>query len=700
MPSLIKSITRRKTDQIVEGQESKQLKRCLALKDLTMIGIGSTLGAGVYILAGGVAANKAGPAVTLCFGIAAIASILSGMCYAELGCRVPKAGSGYAYLYVCIGELAAFTIGWCLLLSYILGASSVASALSDYLSALTGGWVTDTFDSFPLNLPGLRETLNLSSIILICLLGLLMIKGIDDASKVTNVCTAVNICTLAALILLMLFNIDFQYWSFPTESDTENQLISKSHVDDFYKNYLMYSDGIQSNIDTNQNVYEASLVGKYCVKDTYQSVWSKEGDDVDQDYDNNFQASCILKDEFNTATNIKSITSNGTTTEYITLPGKPESYNLPKYQFNSNSSTITLADIFPGAGGYIPFGLDGVLKGATTCFYGFVGFDAIATTGEEAINPQRDIPRAIVISLMVICFVYLAISGLLTLSFPYFALLPDSPFPITFYFNNMSWIIIFIKIGAICALTSSLIGAVIPMPRILWNMAQDGLVFDWCSKVSKKSQTPINATIIATVVAALLAGVFKLDVLVDVMSIGTLAAYALVALCVLILRYRPDQVDLDDKVGPNEKQGEWSTKLIYAVSGWYLFAGIVMQKISIWFPDESSQNLCNNVYWGSGISILAATCYVIYELNKIPQSTKKLAFNVPLLPYFPLLNLIINLYLMAALELKIWIQLVVWLAIGYGIYFGYGIDHSVENNVEKEVLLSSKNQKENEANQV
>ena len=227
-----------------------------------------------------------------------------------------------------------------------------------------------------------------------------------------------------------------------------------------------------------------------------------------------------------------------------------------------------------------------------------------------------------------------------------------------------------------------------------------GLVFDWCSKVSKKSQTPINATIIATVVAALLAGVFKLDVLVDVMSIGTLAAYALVALCVLILRYRPDQVDLDDKVGPNEKQGEWSTKLIYAVSGWYLFAGIVMQKISIWFPDESSQNLCNNVYWGSGISILAATCYVIYELNKIPQSTKKLAFNVPLLPYFPLLNLIINLYLMAALELKIWIQLVVWLAIGYGIYFGYGIDHSVENNVEKEVLLSSKNQKENEANQV
>ena len=160
--SLLQAITRRKSDNVPsENNKDSALKRCLELKDLTMIGIGSTLGAGVYILSGQVAAGKAGPAVTLCFGIAAIASILSGMCYAELVCRVPKAGSGYAYLYVCIAELAAFTIGWCLLLSYILGASSVASALSGYLDELSGGWVSTNLDQFPLGWPYCRDTINL-----------------------------------------------------------------------------------------------------------------------------------------------------------------------------------------------------------------------------------------------------------------------------------------------------------------------------------------------------------------------------------------------------------------------------------------------------------------------------------------------------------------------------------------------------------
>lgn len=116
------------------------------------------------------------------------------------------------------------------------------------------------------------------------------------------------------------------------------------------------------------------------------------------------------------------------------------------------------------------------MAGISSCFYGFVGFDAIATTGEEAKNPQEDIPKAIGISLSVICVVYLVISGLLTLSFPYFALNPVSPFPATFYYHGFGWANTIIKIGAICALTSSLLGSVIPMPRILWNMAEDGLV--------------------------------------------------------------------------------------------------------------------------------------------------------------------------------------------------------------------------------
>ena len=131
-------------------------------------------------------------------------------------------------------------------------------------------------------------------------------------------------------------------------------------------------------------------------------------------------------------------------------------------------------------------------------------------------------------------------SGLLTGSFPYFATNAASPFPAIFSWHGIGWANTLIRVGALCALTASLIGAMFPMPRILWSMADDGLMYEFIARINKKTQLPVNATIICSAVAAILAAVFDLSVLVDFMSIGTLAAYFLVALCVLTLRYRPD----------------------------------------------------------------------------------------------------------------------------------------------------------------
>lgn len=209
------TLNRKKT--VTEDFHETPLKRCLSTLDLTLLGIGHMIGAGIYVLTGTVVKDLAGPSAILSYVFAAFAAILAALCYAEFGARVPKAGSAYSYTYVTLGEIWGFIIGWNILLEHLLGASSVARAWSGGLDSIFNGAIKNStltnIGYLSHNNVWISDYPDFVAFAATLMVFFVVATGAKFAMNFNNFFTVINLIVIAIIIVLGFYFADVKNWT-------------------------------------------------------------------------------------------------------------------------------------------------------------------------------------------------------------------------------------------------------------------------------------------------------------------------------------------------------------------------------------------------------------------------------------------------------------------------------------------------------
>jgi basic amino acid/polyamine antiporter, APA family len=186
---------------------------------------------------------------------------------------------------------------------------------------------------------------------------------------------------------------------------------------------------------------------------------------------------------------------------------------------------------------FLPFGFKGVMTSAAIVFLAYVGFDAVSTTAEEAVNPQRDMPIGIVGSLVIATLLYIAVAAIMTGIVPYAQLGVPDPVALVLNVLDLPWASALVSVGAIAGITSVLLVLLLAQPRILFAMSRDGLLPPQLAAVHPRWKTPYRATALTGAIVAVAAGLMRFDIAAELASIGTLLAFIIVSAGVIVLRY-------------------------------------------------------------------------------------------------------------------------------------------------------------------
>ena len=417
---MIKDLFLRKTLKQIDKEAASNahgLKRHLGLLNLTLLGIGSVIGAGIFVLTGTAAQMHAGPAIVLSFVLSAFGCLLAGLCYAEFAAMIPLSGSAYTYSYATMGEFIAWIIGWDLVLEYLFSTATVAVGWSGYMLSFLADFgiflpASLAQSPFDYDLTGWHSTgalINFPAVCIVVVLTALLVIGIKETVKFNNITVIIKIVVVLLFIGFGISHINPQNWA------------------------------------------------PFIPKNT--GVWGQ-------------------------------------------------------------------------------YGWSGILTGSGVIFFAYIGFDAVSTTSQEAINPKRDLPLSILFSLLICTILYVGVSFVLTGIVSYKELNVAAPIALAIDRSGqgLKWLSPIIKVGTLAGLSSVILVTLLGQTRIFFSMAHDGLLWKSFAKIHSKFKTPHYSTMITGFFTAIMAGLFPIGLLGELVSIGTLLAFMIVCIGILIMR--------------------------------------------------------------------------------------------------------------------------------------------------------------------
>jgi APA family basic amino acid/polyamine antiporter len=444
-----------------EEQGSHSLKRTLGVFQLTALGVGAVIGAGIFVLSG-LGAHYAGPGLMLSFVLSGMGCAFAALCYAEFAAMIPLAGSAYTYAYATLGEIFAWIIGWDLTLEYAMGASTVSSGWSNHFIEL--------LDIFHIKMP---------------------------------------------------LWLAYDHWTALAEAQ---KIIARQMA----------------------QAADPSLVpGTQPFLDKAMQILSAHSPELMQRAHDLVNAPHIFGVEI--GFNLPAFLIALVITAILTIGIKESA------RFNSTIVVIKVSVVLFVIGlglhyvntanwgsswsSFAPFGFSGIGAGAAYIFFAYIGFDAVSTTAQEAKNPQRDLPIGIIASLLVCTILYILVAGVLTGMVPWSDVNIEAPIARAFLDRGLTGASHIITLGALAGLTSVMLVMLLGQTRVLYSMANDGLLpKKFFADIHPKFRTPWKNTMLVGLIAAIVGSVTPIDDIGKMVNIGTLLAFVIVCIAVMVLR--------------------------------------------------------------------------------------------------------------------------------------------------------------------